>query len=74
MADVAGDRARGWWVSRQVRDDRGEWDYTVTFADGHALELHLLPSRDLDLILAAAVDAHLRGDVRWSKRSDRGAQ
>lgn len=75
MADVSRleqDRGRGWWLSRLVRDEQGEWDLTVQFIDGHALELHLLPSRDLDLVIAQAVNAHLTHDVRWSKRSDRG--
>lgn len=73
MGSYGDDLERGWWLSRQQRDERGEWDVTVQFKDGHALELHLLPSRDLDLVIAGAVDAHLRADVRWSQRSDRGS-
>lgn len=64
--------ARGWWLARQQRDAEGNWDVTVQFADGHALELHLLATRDFDLVLAQAVDAHLRDDVRWTRRSERG--
>jgi hypothetical protein len=72
VADNAAKLERGWWVTRQTQLPDGTWDYLVQFADGHTLALFLEPSRDLDLILAAAVDAHLAGDRRWTRRSDRG--
>lgn len=72
MSGAEDSRARGWWTSRLQQLDDGTWDVLVTFADGHALPLLLQPSRDLDLVIAQAVAAHLAGDVRWTKKSDRG--
>lgn len=54
------------------RDEEGNWDVRVQFADGHAIVLNLKPNRNLDLVIADAVQAHLDGDRRWTARSERG--
>lgn len=56
------------------RLEDGSWDVVVQFLDGHVLQLLLEPSRDLDLVIEAAVKAHLRKDRRWTARSDRGGR
>ncbi len=71
-ATIAANRERGWWVDQIQQLQGGLWDVRVQFLDGHALQLQLEPTRNLDLVIAAAVDAHLRADRRWTRRSDRG--
>lgn len=75
MADpstTAAARERGWWIDSLDRDEQGDYDVRVQFLDGHAILLHLLPSNNLDVVIADAVQAHLDGDRRWTARSDRG--
>lgn len=63
---------RGWWIDTLQRDDEGNYDVRVQFADGHAILLNLKPNVNLDQVIADAVKAHLDGDRRWTARSDRG--
>lgn len=73
MAESNADKlARGWWTEHLEQIPGGDWDVRVRFADGHALQMFLQPSRDIDLAIAAAVTAHLENDVRWTPRSERG--
>lgn len=65
-------RERGWWVDRLERTEEGEWDVEVAFLDGHHFRMILAPSRDLDLVIAAGVKAHLRNDRRWHPLSGGG--
>lgn len=54
------------------RDAEGNHDVRVQFADGHAILLNLKPNANLDIVIADAVQAHLDGDRRWTRRSERG--
>lgn len=63
-----------WWVVSLVQLDAGDWDVLVQFADGSQLRIVVMPraGTDLSATIAAAVDARLRGDRRWTPRRDRG--
>lgn len=74
MSTTADDRERGWWIDTLTRDDEGNYDVRIQFLDGHALALNLKPNVNLDLVIADAVQAHLDGDRRWTRRSDRGGR
>jgi hypothetical protein len=61
-----------WWVDRLEPEPDGTLNVGVRFDDGSAIQLVLEPLPDLDQVIADAVDAYLRKDRRWTRRSERG--
>lgn len=63
-----------WWVISMPQTAEGDYDVTVQFEDGHQLRLVVVPTpgTDVSATIAHGVAAHLRGDRRWTKKSDRG--
>lgn len=68
----AGDEARRWWVVEREQQPSGDWRVLIQFADGQTIAPLILASDRLDVAITAAAEAHLRGDRRWTRRSERG--
>lgn len=65
------DPAGAWWQTAGERTEAGDVLVTIQHADGRLQRILLLPTADLEQVIAQAAAAYAAGDRRWRPGSKR---